>query len=174
MDNDPDDSQPITSDERRAATVEAIKDMVEAGKKLEKAAWHEGFYAGWYAAVEHMTKNAAAAAQRGPAADIQPTEKLQSPPEPPQKTWKPKDLVLGVIMQRPGLRGVDIVTHLKNADTEVHERTVRTALHRLKRAGKIKVVNGRWYSADVQAPQGHHALHPMEIQKNPSVGEGSN
>ncbi|MBR0973664.1 hypothetical protein [Bradyrhizobium japonicum] len=49
--------------------------------------------------------------------------------------------VLGVIRLQPGLRGTDIVKALGG---NVHERTVRTSLHRLKRRGAIMKAGETW------------------------------
>jgi len=51
-----------------------------------------------------------------------------------------KEVVLALISREHGLRGNEIVarTHLK-------ERTVRTALHRLKHADLIHQINGTWH-----------------------------
>ncbi len=54
------------------------------------------------------------------------------------------DSVLNFITKFPGKRGVEIAQALSNA---LPERTVRTALHRLKNK-KIKVVNGGWYTIE--------------------------
>ncbi|HVZ28580.1 MAG TPA: hypothetical protein VG798_08005 [Rhizomicrobium sp.] len=53
--------------------------------------------------------------------------------------------VLHMIETKPGLRGAEIVEALKWAGTPVHERTVRTALWRLKQAQKIVKRAGQWY-----------------------------
>jgi len=52
--------------------------------------------------------------------------------------------VLGVIRLQPGLRGTDIVKALGG---NVHERTVRTSLHRLKRRGAIVKSGDTWLPA---------------------------
>lgn len=52
--------------------------------------------------------------------------------------------VLTQIQATPGLTGVELVTVLADAGTPVHERTVRTSLHRLR--GKfISQTEERWY-----------------------------
>jgi hypothetical protein len=53
--------------------------------------------------------------------------------------------VLQVIASSPGVRGVDIVEKLKEEGSPVHERTVRTALSRLKGGGKIVQREGGWH-----------------------------
>lgn len=53
--------------------------------------------------------------------------------------------VLAVIAANPGLRGVDVVEKLKQGESPVHERTVRTALSRLRRRGQIVQREGGWH-----------------------------
>ena len=45
----------------------------------------------------------------------------------------------------PGLRGVEIVDAAAAAGKPLKERTVRTALHRLKTSKKLKSFEERWY-----------------------------
>jgi hypothetical protein len=52
--------------------------------------------------------------------------------------------VLADIHAHPGSRGVDIVNRLK----DVEERTIRTALHRLKTKGLIVNIDGVWFHKD--------------------------
>lgn len=56
--------------------------------------------------------------------------------------------VLSAIKQRPGMRGVEVVALIGT----LQERTVRTALHRLKMAGDIRTDNGRWFPNTPAAP----------------------
>ncbi|MBB1089866.1 hypothetical protein HUU61_01050 [Rhodopseudomonas palustris] len=53
--------------------------------------------------------------------------------------------VLALIREMQGLRGVDIV---KSLEGQVEERTVRTALHRLKRRELIDQRNGLWFPVE--------------------------
>jgi hypothetical protein len=53
-----------------------------------------------------------------------------------------QDHVLQIIRQHPGWRGVDIAARL---DGKVHERTVRTSLHRLKTRGLVEPRDGVWW-----------------------------
>ena len=66
--------------------------------------------------------------------------------------------VYNVITGFPGQRGVEIYAHLQH---EVEERTVRTALHRLKKRGAIFQNDGKWYAAqktEVQKNEGQPAV----------------
>lgn len=54
--------------------------------------------------------------------------------------------VLECIQNSPGLRGVEVVQRL-SGENPVHERTVRTAIARLKRDGKItQHESGGWFA----------------------------
>ena len=54
--------------------------------------------------------------------------------------------VVTLIELRPGLRGVEIFNLLNKSGMTVLERTTRTVLWRLKNAGRIRTMDGRWYS----------------------------
>ena len=56
-------------------------------------------------------------------------------------------LVLGDIRLNPGSRGIDIVNRL---DGQVHERTVRTSLHRLRKRGAIIQQDDKWFAATTE------------------------
>jgi hypothetical protein len=60
------------------------------------------------------------------------------------------ELVLAFITDNPGKRGMEIASHFEKTAVSIPERTVRTALHRLKNLTppKIKIVDGRWYAAE--------------------------
>ena len=65
-----------------------------------------------------------------------------------RKAQAPK-LVVSVIEANPGLRGVEVVRKIQEQE-EVHERTVRTALRRLRGAGVIAQREGKWYRGEVK------------------------
>jgi hypothetical protein len=60
--------------------------------------------------------------------------------------------VLQAIRTTPGMRGVEILHSLKTAGPPVHERTLRTALARLKQRSFIEQREGLWYA---MRPTGH-------------------
>jgi hypothetical protein len=70
--------------------------------------------------------------------------------------------VFDVIRQRNiGWRGVEIVTELAKSERPIHERTMRTSIRRLKKAGLIEQRgDGRWYATD---PQGATPTHPLPL-----------
>lgn len=53
-------------------------------------------------------------------------------------------LALDLIKKRPGLTTSDIIAHLKNDDPHIVERTIRTALGRLKAKRYAGQNEGRW------------------------------
>lgn len=54
-------------------------------------------------------------------------------------------LVKQIIIKEPGLTGIQIVERSVEKDETAHERTVRTALRRLRIRGIIEIKNSRWY-----------------------------
>lgn len=54
-------------------------------------------------------------------------------------------LVQEIIKETPGLTGIQIVERAVLLDSSAHERTVRTALRRLRIRGLIKNENSRWF-----------------------------
>jgi hypothetical protein len=68
--------------------------------------------------------------------------------EPQRARGRPEraiSLVQGAIFSEPGLRGVDIVRTLEKKGTPVVDRTVRSALRRLREAKVIWERKKRWY-----------------------------
>lgn len=137
--------------------------MFDAMKRFEehvfRASWNQGYERGWEAgynmALQRMRELAdlrqAPPSPPGPVAQT-PTTALPSPTA--------AELIFGIISASPGLRGVEIVERTSAAGESVKERTVRTALHRLKMSGKIVNVDERWYLPDA-APEPKQEL-PME------------
>jgi len=74
------------------------------------------------------------------------------------------DLVLAHVRDYPGQRGVDIAAAFAR---QIPERTVRTALHRLKNGEKIKIVDGRWYVCET-APATPRNCSLMEVRHEPA------
>jgi hypothetical protein len=108
----------------------------------------EGFNAGWNAYVQHLNQIIMhpGEANRFVYTEMPPVPVTESPPAPPSNM----DMVLEVVIKHPGLRGVEIVQQLEKNLNAVPERSVRTCLHRLKKATKIKIVDGRWYAAEAE------------------------
>jgi hypothetical protein len=53
--------------------------------------------------------------------------------------------VLDAIVLVPGQRGAEVVSLLEATGEPIKERTVRTALFRLKKSGSIGQIDGRWF-----------------------------
>ncbi len=122
----------------------------EAAPVLEKVR-REAFEQGWQAAMRHI----------GTATSAPPSTFVS---ESPATMWaqkifvaanstsssemSTKDHVLRIVRSVPGLRGVDIVATAQKLDPFINERTVRTALHRLKEGKVIVPEMGRWFSTD--------------------------
>ncbi len=66
--------------------------------------------------------------------------------------------VLEVIREHPGLRGMEVVKALNGS---VEERTVRTALHRLKRRNAIMQREGAWHPVSMSLFQNSESQSPV-------------
>ncbi len=106
--------------------------------------YNQGWTAGYEAAVRQLQE-----ARATPPREARP--ETTGPPieeDTEDEALTAKDVVFNIISATPGLRGVQIVAATEKAGTPLKERTVRTALHRLKTADKIKNVDERWYLRD--------------------------
>jgi len=138
---------PLSRDEARTRFLDAMDELIYAYRVADDAAWREGFHHGWTSYKAWFEEQIAKMRE---TANPQPTAPLQSNPanldvefrRPPAST---RDAVLNFISANPGQKGVQIASALRDI---APERTVRTALHRLKVAQKIQVVEGRWYVLD--------------------------
>lgn len=86
--------------------------------------------------------------------EIEPApQKVNSNSQLPLERSKPLHLrensdqmrVFRTIRENPGLRGIEVVRAIETAGYTIHERTVRTALSRLKRADMIEQQEDKWY-----------------------------
>lgn len=91
-----------------------------------------------------------------PADDDQPSLPLTSAPSKAKVKQRrsrggdvpsAQDLVFEFIRAIPGQRGAQIVGSLEQMGTPVEERTVRTALWRLRKRGMIEQRGNEWYVA---------------------------
>jgi hypothetical protein len=118
--------------------------------EIEEVAYKRGFNDGVRAAMKAV-KGLRPAPQRdseaGNGADVlaapQPTRQLRENSDQMK--------VLNAIRAKPGMRGVEILSWLEAQGTKVHERTLRTALARLKN-NFIEQREERWYE---MRPAGH-------------------
>jgi hypothetical protein len=98
-----------------------------------------GFNAGWDAAMRRFT----AAMENKPEPEPENAMRLPEHKGVADADLSAKDKVLALVKDKPGLRGVEIVEAVG-----LHERTVRTALHRLKTSGQIKTEDNKWYAVE--------------------------
>lgn len=146
-----DESSPAP--DRAAAQAEARRAAIEAINSLEEAAlrrgFDAGFLAGWEAGQKRIREMMAEAA---PQAAMTAAVEAKGPPALPEgptvPTVRAADVVSDIIRSNPGIRGVDIVKAAEDAGHPTLERTVRTALYRMKRDGQIKNLDGKWFAAD--------------------------
>jgi hypothetical protein len=70
-----------------------------------------------------------------------------------QKRPTSKSTVLEIVRRNPGLTGKELVERAANEQTPVNERTLRTALHRLRYKDRsIENREGRWYALEDHGP----------------------
>jgi hypothetical protein len=132
MANDEGDSAetfPLPYEVARSDTHAAL---AELERSMYAMGYDQGFNAGWDAAVRRLS----AVSMEKPTVSAPSLADLDVPA---------KEVVLQVIERSPGLRGVEIVDAAARSGSPVHERAVRTALHRLKSAGRIKNEDGKWF-----------------------------
>ncbi|MGO4683865.1 hypothetical protein [Hyphomicrobium sp. 2TAF46] len=113
-------------------------------RTLYTLGYDAGFNAGWDAAWRRFT---AALQEQQPPPPEQPAKNPEPPPPQPQiEKRSAKEIVWQIVNETPGLRGVEIVDAARKVDPSILERTVRTALHRLKTEDEeILNTDGRWY-----------------------------
>jgi len=127
--------------------------LAQLAAELELAAYQRGYRDGLRAASTSIQKLMSADAE-----SELPAETSDSGREKPRirlRMRKGSDQyrVLDFIEKNPGLRGVQIVERLsasKSDEEPIEERTVRTALHRLKQHGMIVQQENAWYPANSQ------------------------
>ncbi len=139
----------------RAAIQKAARDaVIEAMREWEAASYRRGFDEGWKACNDHWLKLLSEATQKTQAGALTTTTEaahvagLDFGNEVRASPAKASDAVMSIIRDRPGLRGIEIVKAAAEVGQAIHERTVRTALHRMKRDRLIRNLEGRWFAAD--------------------------
>lgn len=136
---------PMSHDDARKYVFGALRELE---RSLYNKGYDDGFSAGWDAAYRRFMTMLETPPQPEPQATPpqapEPPTIVAEPQEPEQPA---QDVVLSIIQGTPGLRGNAIVDMTSTYGTPLKERTVRTALHRLKLAGRIMNQDGRWYPA---------------------------
>jgi hypothetical protein len=147
----------------------AMEKVSEAIRESEAKGYRTGFIAGWLNAIQHIESSI----HRLEASDIDEViaahitridnYNKSHAPQPsvgrPPREGSDQDSVLRVIRNEPGLRGADIVSRLTG---KVHERTVRTSLHRLKTRGLIEPRDSKWWPKSPE--QGETEFQAIEGQ----------
>lgn len=113
--------------------------------EIAKAIEAEAYNKGWNDAIKAIMTNIRRTGKRF-------SDQLNGISVPRSASRRPRQgsdthKVLSRIKHQPGLTGVELVSALKEVGTPVHERTVRTALHRL-RGRFIEQRDERWYVSD--------------------------
>jgi hypothetical protein len=140
--------------------LKIIEALIQFEADIKEQIAREAFHAGWEAGIKHVQEKVDFATKQSPPAEpmaIDPPRALSAEqirtamtanaPTIRRRGPSTKGVVYEAIVFRPGLRGVDLLERARINDPELHERTFRTALHRLKMEGKIEIVEGRWYPA---------------------------
>jgi hypothetical protein len=142
-----------------------METLSAAVRESEARGYRLGFVAGWYNALERFGRTIkqleAEDLNAVMVAHIERIERMNkgmassqtvhsSPPSGrAPREGSDQDAVLQLIRQSPGLRGVEIAKRLSD---KIQERTVRTALHRLKVRGLIEPREGVWWPKDHDSP----------------------
>lgn len=125
-------------------------DILEEIKRLER----EAFQRGWNEAVAKIMEAARQAAKQNSAptaSEAQPVERRAAGLGSMPTSYEVPviDVILGVITDRPGLRGAEVfreaVKRVPGSDFKRMDRTGRTALARLKDRGRIFQRGKKWY-----------------------------
>lgn len=149
---------PDDTNRRLLAEAQAQRSLLLSNlQAYEDSAWAAAYSAGrndawsaaWRAGYDYAMRVAQEAMRLAPSNP--PKQEVSSRPAAPPNLAGQKEkptaaeIVLELIASRPGLRGVEIVAIVQRLEEPLKERTVRTALHRLKAAEKIKSEAERWY-----------------------------
>jgi hypothetical protein len=133
------------SDQRLASLNEAREVFVRALKTHEhfvyKLGYEAGFAAGWDAVVRRMSQ---AKPDFSMADEKQELSELQQHHE---SEIAARDTLMSIVAQTPGLERHEIIETARKNLTTLSERTLRTAMQRLKETGDLRADNGRWYIA---------------------------
>lgn len=138
----------MTNATRRLASLHDARETFFKGLKahehtIYQLGYEDGFSAGWEAAVNRLSEvKPGAGVSTTPSRDL--TNILRQEPE----DIPAHDTLMSIIVQTPGLIRQEIVEVARKGLSTLSERTVRTALQRIKTAGELIVEDNRWYVAD--------------------------
>ncbi len=136
--------------EQRLASLSESRDLfLRALKEHEqfvyKLGYEAGFAAGWEALVRRLST------VKPDEASVPPHRDLSDLMQQHETEIPARDTLIAIIKQAPGLQRHEIVEIASKSLSHLSERTVRTALQRLKDAGELRVEDGKWFVA-VKAP----------------------
>jgi hypothetical protein len=155
-------NEPPPLDEARDRVTEALATLAYSIRVLEMAAWRSGWdrHVEWTTIqfkkfAEQAAQENALAARNAAAhgvADLSFVTPTGLAAVAEMKVGAPAgktaaEIVYTYIKDYPGNTGVEIVRGLEAIGLTIHERTIRTALFRLKK-DKITLVDGRWYTTE--------------------------
>jgi hypothetical protein len=136
---------------QRLASLHEARDHFFKALKIHehaiyKLGYEDGYSAGWEAALSKLAeiKPAANFSPSGPT-DLGHLLYRQSDEKPTH------DTLLHIVRHNPGFRRQEIVEAARKHLPTITERTVRTALQRMKNAGELQVVDGKWGLSERQA-----------------------
>ncbi len=114
--------------------------------EIYKLGYEDGFSAGWDAALQRLAELRPQAAF-SPAGGGDVSTLLQGDEETPAQ-----ETLLTIISKTPGLQRQEIVDMARKTLSSLSERTVRTALQRMKNAGELHVADSKWYVSRRKKP----------------------
>lgn len=139
--------------------IEKLK--AEAYERGKAEAWEEAFTRGWREATIAISRAAASVQlQNMPTVTVMPSKTNQpnavARHTPSLKTKRVRSaraatssptIVLEAIKRQPGMSGIEVLSSVHIAGHMLEERTMRTALHRLKKRSLIVNREGKWFPA---------------------------
>jgi hypothetical protein len=147
---------------QRLASLHEARDAFFKALKVHehtiyKLGYEDGYSAGWEAALSKL-------AEIKPAANFAPS----GPTDLGHLLYKQtdetstQDTLLDIIKTNPGLKRQEIVEAARRPLPTLNERTVRTALQRMKNAGELQVVDSKWYPTEKQSKVARQASEPAK------------
>jgi hypothetical protein len=121
----------------REAFFKALKSHEHS---IYKLGFDDGFASGWDAAITRLAEmKPAGASTSSTQGDLSAVLQKDDGESPAHET------LLKIIAKTPGLQRQEIVDIACKTLSTLNERTVRTALQRMKGSGELQVLDNRWY-----------------------------
>jgi hypothetical protein len=112
---------------------------------MYKLGYQDGFNAGWDEAVQRLSQ----VKPEGNYLPVSNTNDLSALlHQDDGDELSAQDKLIAIIAKAPGLQRHEIVQIARKTLSSVGERTVRSALQRMKNAGELVVADNKWYVAD--------------------------